>query len=210
AADGKSREGSFDQECRELLTVNFREHGKQVGKARVGDPHLLAVQDVVLAVRGKHGTGAAIEGVGAGSRFRQSVRADNFSRSQPRQIFLLLFFGAEINDRQQANAAVGAPSGGKPGVLGNIVGDNGGGDFVHFKAAVSLGNLNSAKAEVAGLFQQSARNRVILVFDLFRLRQNFIDRKLFGRLPDHLLLLGEIFWGEYIGSLPLFKQKAAT
>jgi hypothetical protein len=48
------------------------------------------------------------------------------------------------------------------------------------------------------------------VFDLLGLRQNFVDRKLFGRLTDHLVLLGKIFWGEYIGSPPLFQQKAAA
>ena len=51
---GKS---SFDQERGKLFAVNFREHRKQVGEARIADPHLLAVQDVVLAVRRKHGTG---------------------------------------------------------------------------------------------------------------------------------------------------------
>jgi len=91
-----------------------------------------------------------------------------------------------------------------------VVSDHRGGDFVHLQAAVGFGNLNSAEAEVAGLLQQVARNRKILVFDLLRLRQNFVDRKLFGRLPDHLLLLGKILWGEYIGSLPLFQQEAAA
>ena len=76
--------------------------------------------------------------------------------------------------------------------------------------AVGLGNLNSAEAEVAGFFQQIARNREILVFDLLRLGQNLVEGKLFGRLPDHLVLLGKIFWGEDIGSLPLFQQKAAA
>jgi hypothetical protein len=131
-ADGKSRKISFDEERRKLLAVNFRKHRKEVGETRVGNPHLLAVQYVVLAVRRKHGTRAAIEGVGAGSRFRQGVRANNFSRGEARQIFFLLLFGTEINDGQQANAAVRAPSGGKPGVLGDVVGDNGGGNFVHF------------------------------------------------------------------------------
>jgi hypothetical protein len=48
------------------------------------------------------------------------------------------------------------------------------------------------------------------VLNLLDLRQNFVDRKLFGRLPDHLLLFGKIFRSEDIGSLPLFQQKAAA
>ena len=209
-ADGKSRKSSFDQERGKLFAVNFCEHREQVGEARVGNPHLLAVEDVVLAVGRKHGTGAAIEGVGTRTRFRQGVRAHNFSRGQTRQVLLLLLFGAEINDGQQANAAVGAPGGGKPGVLGNVVGDDGGGDFVHFQAAVGFGNFNSAEAEVAGFLQQVARDREILVFDFIGLRQDFVVGKLFGGLPDHLLLFGKIFGSEDIGSLPLFEQKAAA
>ena len=91
-----------------------------------------------------------------------------------------------------------------------MVGDDSSGDFVHFEAAIGLGNLNPAEAEVAGFFQQIARNREILVFDLLGLGQNFVDGKLLGRLPDHLVLLGEIFRGKDIGSLPLFQQKAAA
>ncbi len=100
---------------------------------------------------------------------------------------------------------MGAPGGGKAGILGDVVGDDGGGDFVHFEAAVGLGNLDAAEAEVASLFQQIAGNRVILVLDLLGLGQNFVDGKFFGRLPDHLVLLGKIFRGEHISSLPLFE-----
>ncbi len=98
-----------------------------------------------------------------------------------------------------------APSGGEASVLGDVVGDDGGSDFVHFKASVGLGNLNPAEAEVAGFFQQIARDRVILVFDLLGQGQNLVDCKLFGRLPNHLLLFGKILWSEDIGSLPLFQ-----
>ncbi len=49
-ADGKAREISFDQERRELLAIDFCKHGKEIGEAGVRDPHLFAVQDVVLAV----------------------------------------------------------------------------------------------------------------------------------------------------------------
>ena len=209
-ADGKSRKSSFDQERRKLLAVDFREHREQVGKARVGNPHLLAVEDVVLAVGRKHGTGAAIEGVGAGTRFRQGVRAHNFSRGEARQVLFLLLFGAEINDGQQTDAAVRAPGGGKPAVLGDMVGDDGGGDFVHFEPAIGFGNFDSAQAEVAGFFQQVARNREILVFDFIGLGKNLVVGKLFGGLPNHVLLLGKIFRGEDIGSLPFFEQEAAA
>ncbi len=207
---GNSWKSLFYKERGKLFAVNFREYRKQVGKTGVGDPHFLAVQDVMFAVRRKHGAGAAIERVGARRRFRQRVRANDFSRCQSRQVFFLLLFGAEVNDGQHSNAAVRAPCGGKTGVLGDVIGDDGGSDFVHLETAVGLGNLDAAEAEVAGLFQQIAGNRVILMLDLLGLGQNFVDGKFFGRLPDHLVLLGKIFRGEYIGSLPLFEQEAAA
>ena len=54
-ADGEAGEILLDQERGELLAVNFGEDGEQVGEVGVGDPHLLAVQDVVLAVGREHG-----------------------------------------------------------------------------------------------------------------------------------------------------------
>src|SRR5258708_21973565 len=115
---GNSWKSLFYKERGKLFAVNFGEYRKQVAEARVGDPHLLAVQDVMLAILRKHGTGAAVERVGSGSRLRQRVRANDFSRCQSRQVFFLLLFGAEINDRQQADSAVCAPSGGQDGQHG--------------------------------------------------------------------------------------------
>ena len=59
-ADGEAGEVFLDQERGELLAVNLGEDGEQVGEVGVGDPHLLAVQDVVLAVGRQHGAGAAV------------------------------------------------------------------------------------------------------------------------------------------------------
>ncbi len=208
--DRKSGKISFDQKRRELLAINFRENCKQVGKAGVGDPHLFAVQNVVLAIRGKHGASAAVERVRSGRRFRKRVRSNDFSRRQLRQVFLFLFFGTEINDRQQSDATVGAPGGGESGVLGDVVGDNGGGDFVQFQSAVGFRYFNAAEAEVARLFQQVARDREVLMFDFLYLGQDFIDRELFRGLSNHLLLFSEVFRSKHVGSLPLFQQKATT
>ena len=49
-ADGEAGKILLDEECGELFAVHFGENGEQVGEVCVGDPHLLAVEDVVLAV----------------------------------------------------------------------------------------------------------------------------------------------------------------
>ena len=48
------------------------------------------------------------------------------------------------------------------------------------------------------------------MLDLLGLGQDFVDGEFFGRLPDHLVLLGKILWSEHIGSLALFEQEAAA
>ena len=103
-----------------------------------------------------------------------------------------------------------APGGCEAGVLGDVVGDDGGGDFVQFQSAVGFRYFNAAEAEVARLFQQIARDREVLMFDFFYLRQDFIDRELLCGLSNHLLLFSEVFGSKHVGSLPLFQQKATT
>ena len=41
------------QEGGEFLAIDLREYGEQVGESGVGDPHLLAIQNVVLAIGGE-------------------------------------------------------------------------------------------------------------------------------------------------------------
>ena len=48
-AGADAGKAALDQKRRELLAVDFREDGEEIGRAAVGDPHLLAVEDVVLS-----------------------------------------------------------------------------------------------------------------------------------------------------------------
>ena len=165
-----------------FVAIDFREDGEQVGEAGVGDPHFLAVQDVVLAIGGERGAGAAVERVGSGRGFRESVGADDFSGGQARQVFFLLLLGAEINDGKSADAGVSAPGGGEARVFRDVVGDDGGGDFVHFEAAVGFRDLGGAQAEFSGFLQQVARDGEVFVFDLLDVGENLVDREFFGGL----------------------------
>ena len=154
-ADRESRKSSFDQECTELFAVHFGKDGEQIGKAGVGDPHLFAIQDVVLAVGRKLGACPAVQRIGTRGGFRQGVSPDNFSRGQPRQIFLLLFFRAEVNDGQRADAGMCAPGGGEACVLGDVIGDHGGRDLVHFQSAVGFRDFDPAQPRSPAFFSKS-------------------------------------------------------
>ena len=98
----------------------------------------------------------------------------------------------------------------KPAYLRDVVGDDGGGDFVHFEAAVGFGNFDAAQAQFAGLFQQIARDGEIFVLDLLGVGQDFVDGEFFRRLPDQLVLFGEIFGSEYFIGTAGFEQEAAA
>ena len=65
---------ALDDERGELLAVDLGEDGEDVGEAAVGDPRLLAVEDVVLAVRGQPRGRLGRERVGAGVRLGQARR----------------------------------------------------------------------------------------------------------------------------------------
>ena len=209
-ADGEAREIFLDQERGELLAIDFGEDGEQVGEVGVGDPHLFAVQDVVLAVGRKHGAGAAVHRVGAAGAFRKRVGADHFGRSQLGQIFLLLLLGAEEDDRQRADAGVSAHRHHEAAALGHVVGDDGRRDFVHLRAAVLGRHVGVGQAHLAGLLQQLASDGPVLVLDFFDLRQDFVDRELLRQLRDHLVIFVKVFRSEDVVEVVIFEQKTSA
>ena len=209
-ADGEAREVPLHQKRGELLAVHLREDGEQVGEAGVGDPHLFAVEDVVLAV-GESLARARQFSASEPEEASDSAYAPTISPAASlRQIFLLLLFGAEVDDGQRADAGMCAPGGGEAGILGDVIRDHGGGDLVHLEAAVGLGNLDAAQAQVARLLQQVARDGEVLVFDLLDVGQDFVDGEFFRGLADQPVLLGEVLRSEDLVELALFEQKAAA
>src|SRR5580704_13808873 len=103
-----------------------------------------------------------------------------------------------------------APSRGEAGILRDVVGDDGGGNLVHLKAAISFGNFNAAQAKLAGLFQQLPRNREILMLDFLRVGQDLVNGEFFRRLADELVLFGEVFRSENLIGAAGFEQEAAA
>ncbi len=108
APDRKSGRAALDDEARELFAIDLREHDVNVGESAVGDPHLLAVQDPVLAVGRKHRARARGQRVRTGLRLGKAVAGEQFAGGDLRQVFFLLLFGAEIDDGDRADAGVGA------------------------------------------------------------------------------------------------------
>ena len=198
---------AFHQERRKFLATNLRKHGEQIGESGIGDPHLLAVQDVVLAIFRKFRPRPAVHRIRTRSRLRERICSHHFSGRQPGQILFLLLFRPEINDGQSPDSRMSAPGRREAGVLGDVIGDDRGGDFIHFQAAVRLRNLHARKPQLPSLLQQIARDLKFLVFDALDVGKNLVDRKLFGSLPDQRVLLAEIFGSKYFRRLPLFQKE---
>jgi len=83
------------QESRKLLTIHFGEHREQIGKPGIGDPHLFAVQDVMLAARRKMSAGTAIQRIGSRRSLRQSIGPNNFSAASRGRYF---FFCSSVRN----------------------------------------------------------------------------------------------------------------
>ena len=62
-ANRESRESFLHQEPGELFSIHFGKNREQVGEPGVGDPHLLAVQNIMLAIFGKLRPSPAVQRV---------------------------------------------------------------------------------------------------------------------------------------------------
>ena len=164
----------------------------------------------MLAVGGKLGLGAAIQSIRPRRRLRKCVSADNFSAGQPRQIFLLLLFRAEVHDGERANAGVSAPGCAEAAVLRQTIGDDGGSDFIHLHAAVLFGNINAAQPKFSCLLHQFPGDGEVFVLHLVNIGNNFLVGEFFCGLRNEQVLLAEIFWSENILRRAFLDQEAAA
>jgi len=146
-----SRRSTLDQESREFFPINFGEDGKEVGYAAVGGPHFFAVEDVVLAVRRERGSAADVHSVGAGSGLRKRVGGDPFTGGELGKVALLLVVVAVPNEREGADARLRSEGSRKAGQNGDLVSDDGGGNFVEADAAVDLGMSTEVNPSWAAL-----------------------------------------------------------
>ena len=139
----------LDDEGRDLLGPGPRHHDHQLGHRAVGAPELLAVQDVVRAVRGQHRAGGHRRGITPDVRLGEREGADG-ALGEAREVALLLLGGAEDLERlghadrlrrreQRGQVAVDA------GDHADRVGVAG---LAQAEPAVLLGNLDAEGAEL--------------------------------------------------------------
>src|ERR1700752_3914600 len=86
----KTGRAALDDEAGEFLTIYFSEDNIDVGKSAVRNPHLLAIQNPILAVGRKDRARASSERIRASLRFGEAVAGKKFARGDLGQIFFLL------------------------------------------------------------------------------------------------------------------------
>ena len=201
---------ALDDEAGKLFPAHLGEHDEEVGEAAVGDPHLLPVQAVVLAVRSQVSAGLGGQGVGAGLGFAQAVGGQQLTGGQLGEILFLLRFSAEINNGERANAGLRSEGGSEAAIAGNLFRNDGGGNLVQAQPLVGFGNLSSQQAQLARLAQQRLGQALLVLFEFFRLGQDLVGDKLPGRLTDLALLVAELFRDENLVRGAVFNQKTSS
>ena len=81
----------------------FGEHDVYVRESAVGDPHFLAIQNVVRAFRIQFRASQGVLRVRSGLRLGKTISADPFAGCQLGQILFLLLFVSEINDGKRSD-----------------------------------------------------------------------------------------------------------
>ena len=208
--DREARSVALDQESGELLAIDFGEDRIQVREARVGDPHLFAVQDVVLAIGRQDRARSQAHGIGAGRRLGERIGAHPLTRHQLRQILLLLLRGAVPDDRQHADADMRAERGCEAAQHRESFPNDGRSHLIHRQSAVFFRRICSHQAQLARLGEQRACHLVILRLDRICCWQNLLLRESGGRLCDLPLFIIEVLGREDLLRGALFQQEAAA
>ena len=126
------------------------------------------------------------------------------------QVLLLLRRRAVPDDGQRADAGVRGEGDGEAALLGDVVGDDGGGHLVHLEAAVLLGDVDGGEAEVGGLLDEAAGDGEVLGLDLVGRGDDLVGGEVGGGLGDLALLFGEVFGEEAVGGGGVGDEEAAA
>ena len=93
---------------------------------------------------------------------------------------------------------------------GNLLGDDQRRDLVEVDAAVRLGNVGAEQAQAAALLDQLAIERPLLLLEPLVGRQHLAVDELRGRLPNQLVLVGDLLRRHHGRRIGLLNQPRAA
>src|SRR5690606_26214936 len=88
----------YNKRGKVLVAVDFCKYDEYIGKATIGDPHLLPVEEVMCSLGIKFSAGSARIGIGPRIGLREAVSRFPFARSQLGHIVFLLGIVAIVKD----------------------------------------------------------------------------------------------------------------
>ena len=179
-----------------LVVVNLGKDDHHVGKSAVGDPHLLAVDDVVLSVLAQGGGCLAAVGVRSAAGLSQAVAALELAAGHAGHVLLLLLLVAVVEDGQCADAGVRGEAHAERVAVAEGLGDEHGRLEVEAHAAEFFRDARAEEAELARLLHQRLDQAFLLVVDGVELVVHVLGDEVLGHLLHHALLLIPLFGDE--------------
>ena len=190
----ESGEAALDDEGRNSLgtalggRLGVDEH--HVGDRPVGDEHLPAREQVVVALAPRHRAHAA-QRVRPRPGFGQAERTDPFARAEPGQVPELLRLGAVAQDVVEAEVLVRAPDAARVGVpVAERLAHQGRAEQVQAGAAVLRRRRDADEAVAPEVAHQGRRIPVVVVHPRQQRMELFL-RVAESRVIESLVVLGE-------------------
>ena len=186
-----NEEGGHVAINRVVALVGLHQYGDQVGRAAVGQPHLLAGDDVALgAVVGPCGLGLDRRDVGAAAGLGHRERAADLTGGHLRQVLLLLLLGAVL-DQHVGHDEVGVDDArdAHP-AAGDLLDRQRVGQQRLAQPVVLLGDHQPEEAELLEPLDDLG-GVLVLVLELGRDREDLLLDEGADRLEDLLLVLVE-------------------
>ena len=173
-----------------LLEIGPAEHEEVVGDVGERDPHLLAGEDVAIALLDGRRLHAAH--VAAGGGLGQAVGRDLLPLRLRHEVLLLLRLGAPRQQRQAVEAGVHRHDHAQRRVdVLELLADDAEADVVHAGAAV-LGRHRRAEQPEVGHLREDAAVEAVLAIEVVDLRLHLARAPLAHRLLEQPLFFGEI------------------
>ncbi len=206
-----ARKSAFDEKCRKLFAVHFGEDGEKVGLTAVGDPHFLAVENVMAAIGREIGPRFGGQGIGARVRFRQTVSRNHFGARKPGQVLLLLLFSAEKQQRHGADSRMRAMPSCERTVPRQLFRHHHRGRQIELHPAVALRRQDAFEAQRGASCEgalQPGRDRHAPLLRYVSAPLSF--KELARRFSNGAMFFGQVFGRKNFARRLIFNEKEST
>src|SRR5579872_3987747 len=182
----ESRRALFDQEATNAAVVGLGPNESDIGKRAIGDPHLLAIEEVTASAA--HGAREHAGGIGAELRLRQSETTDGAGAVQRGQPFLLLLGGPKGMDGIHNQRALHRDEASQTGVAAlEFLHDLAVGDIGH-PGAIVAGEIGAKESQL-GHWPHKLEGESTLAIMFFDDRENFAVHELARGLANEALVV---------------------